>query len=35
VERQVVVGISDGKNVVIREGIEVGEYVAVEAAKAK
>ena len=34
-ERQVVVGISDGKNVVIREGIEVGEYVAVEQAKAK
>ncbi len=34
-ERQVVVGITDGKNIVIREGIEVGEYVAVEQAKAK
>jgi multidrug efflux pump subunit AcrA (membrane-fusion protein) len=34
-ERQVVVGICDGKNVVIREGIEVGEYVAVEQAKTK
>jgi multidrug efflux pump subunit AcrA (membrane-fusion protein) len=34
-ERQVVVGISDGKNVVIREGIEVGEYVAVEPGKGK
>lgn len=35
VERQVVTGISDGKNVVIREGIEVGDYVVVETAKAK
>jgi multidrug efflux pump subunit AcrA (membrane-fusion protein) len=34
-ERHVVVGITDGKNVVIREGIEVGEYVAVEQAKGK
>ncbi|MFI5402034.1 MAG: efflux RND transporter periplasmic adaptor subunit, partial [Planctomycetota bacterium] len=34
-ERQVVVGITDGKNIVIREGIEVGEYVAVEQAKPK
>jgi multidrug efflux pump subunit AcrA (membrane-fusion protein) len=30
-ERQVVAGISDGKNTAIREGIAEGEYVAVEA----
>jgi hypothetical protein len=34
-ERVVVVGICDGKNVVIREGVEAGEVVAVEQAKAK
>jgi multidrug efflux pump subunit AcrA (membrane-fusion protein) len=32
-ERQVVAGICDGKNVVIREGIAEGEYVAVESPK--
>jgi HlyD family secretion protein len=32
-ERQVVAGISDGKNVVIREGVAEGEYVAMEAPK--
>jgi len=34
-ERQVVAGLSDGKNVSIREGVAVGEYVAVEPAKGK
>ncbi len=34
-ERHVVVGICDGKNIAIREGIEAGEYVAVESAKGK
>jgi len=32
-ERQVVAGLSDGENVVIREGVAEGEYVAVEPAK--
>jgi multidrug efflux pump subunit AcrA (membrane-fusion protein) len=32
-ERQVVAGICDGKNVVIREGVAEGEYVAVETPK--
>ncbi|HEX5138777.1 MAG TPA: hypothetical protein VFY93_17525 [Planctomycetota bacterium] len=32
-EREVVVGISDGKNVAIREGVAEGEFVAVEAPK--
>jgi membrane fusion protein (multidrug efflux system) len=34
-ERKVVAGICDGKNVVIREGVAEGEYVAVEPAKGK
>jgi len=32
-ERQVVAGLSDGKNVAIREGVAAGEYVALEAPK--